>query len=441
MAKDKVLCAIDVGSAKVATLIASISEEEKINLIGVSAVTSRGVKKAQIVDIEEAVAAITESIEAAERMAGYSISSAFVTIGGPQIESTNSHAVVAVARSDGEIQENDILRVNDAARAIPLPSAKEILHVIPRTFTVDGQEGIKDPIGMTGVRLETDTHIITGAVTSMKNLVKCMTHVGVNVEELVFSGVASSHAVLTETEKELGVILVDIGSETTDVVIYVDGAIAYSTVIPIGARHITSDLAVGLRVSLESAEMIKVYLGKVSKTPVLPEVIEKDDSGKASSGSHSFAAGKINKEEILDVRSLGVNEDIQKISKKAVVDTIIRPRVREIFELIGKEIKKSGFGAQTPSGLVICGGGSLTVGLLEQAKYVLGYPARLSKVEGLVGLTDEIDSPSFAAAAGLIMYAAKESGGSQFALPVLAKGLPIKEVFQRGIDLVKSLLP
>lgn len=429
MAKDKVLCAIDVGSAKVSTLIASISEEEKINLIGVSAVTSRGIKKAQIVDIEEAVASITESIEAAERMAGYSISSAFVTIGGPQIESTNSHAVVAVARSDGEIQENDILRVNDGARAVPMPSAKEILHVIPRTFTVDGQEGIRDPIGMTGVRLETDTHIITGAVTSMKNLVKCMGNVGVNVEELVFSGVASSYAVLTETEKELGVILVDIGAETTDVVVYADGAIAYSTVIPIGARHITSDLAVGLRVSLESAEKIKVYLGKAGKTPVLPDIADKDEKGK------------VGKEEVLDVRSLGIGEDIQKISKKAVVDTIIRPRVREIFELIGKEIKKSGFGSQTPSGLVICGGGALTVGLLEQAKYVLGYPARLGRVEGLVGLTDEIDSPSFAAGAGLIMYAAKEAGGSQFALPVLAKGLPIKEVFQRGIDLVKSFLP
>ncbi len=219
----------------------------------------------------------------------------------------------------------------------------------------------------------------------------------------------------------------DIGAETTDVVIYADGAIAYSTVIPIGARHITSDLAVGLRVSLESAEKIKVYLGKASKAPVLPEATDKSD--------------KTGKEETLDVRSLGINEDIQKISKKAVVDTIIRPRVREIFELIGKEIKKSGFGSQTPSGLVICGGGSLTVGLLEQAKYVLGYPARLGKADGLVGLTDEIDSPSFAAAAGLLIYAAKESGGSQFALPVLAKGLPIKEVFQRGIDLVKSLLP
>lgn len=433
MAKDKVICAIDVGSSKIATLIASMGEDEKINLIGVSAVNSRGVKKGQIVDIEEAVSAITESIEASERMGGYSVSSVFVSIGGPHIESINSHAVVAVAKPEGEIEENDILRVNDAARAVPLPTSKEILHVIPRTFTVDGQEGIRDPIGMTGVRLETDTHIITGATTAMKNLVKCMELVGVNVEELVFTGIASSYAVLTDTEKELGVILVDIGGETTDIVIYVDGAIAYSSVIPVGARHITSDLAVGLRVSLESAEKIKLYLGKISKQPTLPESTEKDDERRSISKA---------KEEPLDVRALGISEDIQKISKKAVVDSIIRPRVREIFELVGKEIKKSGFGAQTPSGLVVCGGGSLTVGLLDQAKYVLGYPARLGKVEGLSGMVDEIDSPSFATASGLVLYGAKsDMGSSQFSLPVLAKGLPIKDVVQRGINLVKSFLP
>lgn len=439
MAKDKVLCAVDVGSSKIATLIASVGEDDRINLIGVSAVDSRGVKKAQIVDIEEAVTAITESIEAAERMAGYSISSVFVSVGGPQIESTNSHAVVAVAKPDGEIGENDVLRVNDAARAIPLPSSKEILHVIPRTFTVDGQEGIRDPIGMTGVRLETDTHIITAASTAMKNIVKCMGLVGVNVEELVFSGAAASHAVLTETEKELGVILVDIGGETTDVVVYVDGAIAYSSVIPVGARHITSDLAVGLRVSLESAEKIKVYLGKTIKSPVLPDVYEREERKFAVNKQE--VSSKNNKEEILDVKSLGIAEDIQKISKKAVADSIIRPRVREIFELVGKEIKKSGFGSQTPSGLVICGGGAATVGLLEQAKYVLGYPARIGKNEGLAGLTDEIDSPSFATAAGLILYGANAGGEGQFALPVLAKGLPFKDVIQRGVSLVKSFLP
>jgi len=432
MAKDKVICAVDVGSSKIATLIASLGEDEKTSLIGVSAVNSRGIKKGQIVDIEEAVSAITESIEASERMAGYSISSVYVSIGGPQIESINSHAVVAVAKPEGEITENDVLRVNDAARAIPLPSSKEILHVIPRAFTVDGQEGIKDPIGMTGVRLETDTHIITGATTALKNLIKCMGLVGVNVEELVFTGVASSASILTDTEKELGVVLVDIGGETTDVVVFVDGAIAYSAVIPVGARHITSDLAVGLRISLESAEKVKLYLGKTTKTPVMPE---------ASSEEDRKASLKNSKEELLDARSVGISEEIQKISKKAVSDSIIRPRVREILELVGKELKKSGFATQIPSGLVICGGGSLTVGVLEQARFVLGFPARIGKIEGLSGLVDEIDSPVFATAAGLVLYGVHNSNGTQFSLPVLAKGLPIKDVIQRGIGLIKSFLP
>lgn len=439
MAKDKVVCAVDIGSAKITTLIATLGDGEKVNLIGVSSVASKGVRKAQIVDIEDVVGAITESLEAAERMAGYSISSVFASIGGPQIESTNSHAVVAIAKPNGEIEENDVLRVNDGARAINLPTSKEILHVIPRSFAVDGQEGIKDPIGMTGIRLETDTHIITASITSMKNLIKCMGLVGVNVEELVFSGIASAAAVLTDTEKELGVIVVDIGGETTDVVIYADGAIAYSVVIPIGAKHITADLAVGLRVSLESAEKIKIYLGKTPRQPVLPDILDKEEIkfGK----NNDRRSQLLNKEELLDVKNMGLTEDIRKISKKAVVDSIIRPRVREILELIGKEIKKSGFGSQTPSGLVICGGGATTVGLLEQAKYVLGYPARIGKIEGLVGLTDEIDSPSFTAAAGLILYGIKTDTSSQFSLPVLNKGLLFKNVIQKGIDLVKSFLP
>lgn len=426
MAKDKIVCGIDVGSSKVATLIASIGEEGKINLIGVSATPSKGVRKNQVVDIEEAVNAITESVEAAERMAGYSISNAFVSVGGPQIESTNSHAVVAVAQPEGEIREGDILRVNDAAKAVALPSSREILHVIPRTFTVDGQEGIKDPIGMTGVRLETETHIITGSSTSMRNLVKCVLEVGIDVTELVFSGIASSLSVLTDTEKELGVVLVDIGGETTDVVIFVDGSVAYSSVVPIGARHITSDMAVGLRISLESAEKIKLSLGKQIKTPVL---------------SDDKVEQKKKEEEFLDVKSLGIEEDVQKISRKAVVDGIIRPRLQEIFKYVGKEIKKSGFGAQTPSGLVICGGGALTVGVLDQAKYILGFPARLGKTEGLSGLIDEIDSPSFAAAAGLILYGSGQSQQGEMRLPVLSGNLPIKGMVQKGIELIKSFLP
>ncbi|OGE26168.1 cell division protein FtsA [Candidatus Daviesbacteria bacterium RIFCSPHIGHO2_02_FULL_39_12] len=431
MAKDKIICGIDVGSSKIATLISSVDENGKINLIGVSSTVSKGVRKNQVVDIDETVNAITESVEAAERMAGYSISSAYVSVGGPQIESVNQHAVVAVSEPEGEIKTSDIQRVNEAARAIPLSSSREILHVIPRTFTVDGQEGIKDPTGMTGVRLETETHIITGSTTSMRNLVRCVSEVEIDVVELVFSGIAASLAVLTDTEKELGVVLVDIGGETTDVVIFIDGSIAYSSVVPIGARHITSDMAVGLRVSLESAEKVKLSLGKIPKKPALAE--NKDETEKV--------AGKKKEEELLDINSLGIVEDIQKISRKAVVDGIIRPRLQEIFKYVGKEIKKSGFGTQIPSGLVICGGGAQTVGALDQAKYVLGFPARIGQIDGLAGLVEEIDSPAFASAAGLILYGATQRRRGEIRLPVLAANFPIKGMIQKGIALVKSLLP
>lgn len=430
MAKDKVICGIDVGSSKIATLISSLGEDGRVNIIGAAATPSKGVKKGQIVDIEAAVEAITDSVESAERMAGYSVSSAYVSMGGPQIESTNSHAVVAVAQPGGEIKENDILRVNDAARAIALPSSREILHVIPRTFTVDGQEGISDPIGMTGVRLETDTHIITGPTTSMRNLVKCVGMVGVDVEELVFSGIASAQAVLTDTEKELGVILVDIGGETTDIVIFVDGAIAYSAVIPLGGRHVTSDIAVGLRVSLESAEIIKQKLGEQAKKPMIQEEIENGEKIPL----------KKKEEDVLDFKAMGITDDI-KVSRKAVVDGIIRPRLQEIFKYIGKEIKKSGFGAQTPSGLVIVGGGALSVGTLEQSKFILGFPARLGKIEGFIGLIDEIDSPAYATASGLVMYGLRDAPFSEGGLPVIGKNLPFKAVTQKISDLIKSFLP
>lgn len=438
MSKDKVICGIDVGSSKIATLIASIDESptgsRKINLIGISSTPSKGVRKNQVVDIDEAVKAITESVEAAERMAGYSISQVYVSLGGPQIESVNQHAVVAVSEPEGEIKHSDIQRVNDAARAIPLPSSRETLHVIPRTFTVDGQEGIKDPIGMTGVRLETETHIITGSATSMRNLVKCVSEVGIDVTELVFSGIASSLVILTDTEKELGVVLVDIGGETTDVVIFVDGSVSYSSVVPIGARHITSDMAVGLRVSLESAEKIKISLTKLKQSAFEAKSIDEMESDKQNS------KGK-KQEGFLDIKSLDIEEDIQKISEKSLVDGIIKPRLQEIFKYVGKEIKKSGFGTQIPSGLVICGGGAQTIGLLDQAKYVLGFPARIGTIDGLSGLVEEIDSPSFAAAAGLILYGATTGGKGEMHIPVLSGNIHIKSIIQRGIALVKSLLP
>ena len=251
MSKDKVVVGIDVGSSKITTVIVTVDNTSHVNIIGVSTVPSKGLRKGQVVDIDEAVSAITQSVEAAERMAGYSVGSAFVSVDGTHIESQNSKGVVAISDPNGEISQEDVLRVIEAARAISLPSSREILHVIPRYFVVDSQSGIKDPLGMTGVRMEVETHIITGATTALRNIAKCISQVGIDVEGMVFSGLASSYSVLTDTEKELGVILVDFGGGTTDLCVFVEGAPAYCSVLPIGSRNVTNDLAIGLRISLD----------------------------------------------------------------------------------------------------------------------------------------------------------------------------------------------
>src|SRR3989344_561633 len=222
MARDKIIYAIDVGSNKVTTVVATVDLEGGTSVIGVSTVPSAGLRKGQVVDIDAAVTAISAGVDATERMAGLSIGSAFISVGGSHIQSQNSKGVVAVAEPEGEITPIDIKRVTDAARAISIPSSREIIHVLPRGFVVDGQEGIKDPVGMTGVRLEVETQIVTGATTTIRNLAKCISEIGIDIDGLVFSGLASSHAVLSETDKELGVILVDIGGGTTDIAIYVD---------------------------------------------------------------------------------------------------------------------------------------------------------------------------------------------------------------------------
>ena len=258
MAKDKYITGIDVGSDKISTIIASVSDN-KLSVIGVSgAVISKGVGKGVITDIDDAVEAISHSLERAERMAGVSVSSAFVVVNGSHIETLNSHGVVAVSHQGNEIMPEDVLRVTEAAQAVSLPSSREIIHVIPRGFVVDGQDGIKDPKGMSGIRLEVETNIVHGSSMVIRNLVRCVSQVGVNVEDLIFSGLASGEAVLTDTERELGTLLVDIGGGTTSVTAFVEGSPAYSRVFPIGGKHITNDLAIGLRARLEAAEKIKL---------------------------------------------------------------------------------------------------------------------------------------------------------------------------------------
>ncbi|HVZ58868.1 MAG TPA: cell division protein FtsA [Patescibacteria group bacterium] len=425
----RIVVGIDVGTYKIVTLIAKV--DEYVNILGVSEVKSGGIRKGQVVDIEEAVHAINSSIESAERMAGYSVSRVFASIGGNQIDSQNSRGVVAVSTPQGEISANDLSRVIDAAKAISLPSTREIIHVLPRNYIVDGQEGIKDPIGMSGVRLEVDTHIITANSIAVRNLDKAFSEVGVDVTSFVFNGYASSLSVLSDTERELGVVLVDIGAGTTDISIYTEGSVAYSAVLAIGARHITNDLAIGLRISLESAEKIKLFLSQQSQRRIL----RPDDDEKAKEPKPS---------DEIDLSSLNLPEEVRKVSYKTLVDGIIRPRMNEIFTMVGIEIKKSGYGGQTPAGLVITGGGAMTVGIKDAAKRMLAMPVRVGMPTDLKGIVDEVQNPAYASAVGLLLYGAKNDGGSSssgfgFSMPKMPGGS--NKFIKKLIDFISSFIP
>lgn len=436
MARKRIIAGIDIGTSKTATVITAIDEENALSIIGVAKAESSGIRKGQIVDIESATNAVVSSLEAAERMAGYQVNSAYVSVGGTHIASQNSHGVVAVADPNSEISDNDVSRVIDAAKAVSLGSARKIIHVLPRYYAVDSQDGIKDPIGMSGVRLEVDTHLVTGGLTSLKNVEKCLANVGIDTEGFVFNGLASAGSVLTETEKELGVVLLDIGAGTTDIAIYVEGAPAYSSVLPIGARNVTNDIAIGLRISLESAEKLKLFLGNEPVKIVRPDSEKNDDDHKRS---HR------NKIDEIDISDLALPEGLKKVSKKTLVDGIIKPRINELLGLVSSEIQKSGFVGVVPSGIVITGGGALTVGLQEAARRSVAMPFRIGAPYDIKGVTDEVSSPSYATAIGLAKYGArmepKKASGSMFKMPGVAKGANVKDSANKVVDLVKSFLP
>jgi len=435
MPKPQIIAGVDIGSSKIVTIIASSisdSEEERVRVIGVASTPSKGIRKGQIVNIEETTTSLLECVEAAERMAGYNINRALVAISGPHIASSNSRGVVAVAEPEAEINKDDIKRVIEAAQALSLPASREIIHVIPRYFTVDGQEGIKDPAGMSGVRLEVETHIVTGSSTAIKNLTRSISEIGVDAQSLVVSGLAAAESVLTETEKELGVVLVDIGGGVTDMVIYVEGSPFYTSVLPIGAKNVTNDLAIGLRLSLESAEKIKIALSTKKEK-------ETEDEDQDEGEEKAKNADEI------DLTDLGIIEETKTISRKTLVEGIIKPRLNEIFTMVGLEIKKSGATGLTPSGVVLCGGGAQTVGIVDSAKRVLAMPVRVGQPNSLTGLVDDIQTPEYAVATGLVLYKAKEvSETSLFPLGRLGKSLqkiPGKGVAGKFIDLIKSFLP
>lgn len=431
MSKGKTFGAIDVGSSKISTLIGQLNDgSDKINVVGASSVPSLGIRKGQIVNIEEAADAIIKSVESAERMAGFSLQKTLVSVGGAHISSQNSHGVVAVARPEEEISSEDVRRVIEAARAVSIPSSREIVHVIPRTYTVDSQEGVADPAGMSGIRLEVETHIITGSSTAIKNLIKCVSEVGADIESTVFAGISSAEAVLTDTDKELGVVLVDIGGGTTSIVIFIEGSPSYTAVLPIGAKNVTNDLAIGLRLSLDGAEKLKIALGDNKKT------VDKPPEQEVS----------LEDKDEVDLAKLGIYEETKKVSRKTIVEGIIKPRLNEIFSMVAGEIQKSGFAGLTPSGIVLTGGGALTIGASETCRKCLALPVRVGIPDKVSGLIDDITDPSFASAIGLLLYGMKTEGFSSKSVSFpsfgrLARKIPVKGVAGKIVSFFKSFLP
>ncbi len=407
MANQKVIAAIDIGTDKCATVIGVVDgSTNKPRIVGVAATPSSGVKRSQIVDLEQVIASMTRSLDAAERMAGLEIKTAFLSTSGSHIKSQNSKGVVAVASPNQEIAADDVNRVIEAARAVSLPSDREIIHAIPKSFKIDSQEGIKDPVGMTGVRLETETHIITGLTTALKNMEKCVYDLGVEAEGFIFSGLAASEIILSETEKELGVVAVDLGAGSTSIAVWVDGALEFSTSLPIGARHITQDIALGCRLSLNQAEKLKVYLSQHQKE--IPHAL------KANPGeTKAELAKRRRKVDEINLLELNISDEREVLSKKKVVEGIIYPRLKEIMAFIGESLEKHGLFNQVPAGLVFTGGGAQTIGLTHMAKQVLGLPARIGQLKPTDGLTNDIYDPSLAVAIGLIHYGFKHGGGSE----------------------------
>jgi len=423
MSKSRLVAAIEIGSSKIATLIAQVttdptSLENSINIVGVASIPSRGVKKAQVVNIEEVVEVTIASVEAAERMAGYNLDSAFLAIGGAHVTSQNTHGVVAVSDPGGEISSDDVDRVVEAASAISLPTSRDVIHVLPREFIVDGESGVRYPVGMSGVRLEVETHLVSASGAAVKNLDKAVNEVGVRIDDMVFAGFAAAQSTLTATEKELGCVLIDIGGGTTSITAFVDGSLAYSGVIPIGARNVTNDLAIGLRVSLETSEKIKIALSDVKKT-------RKGDSADSDQ---------------LDLAALQITE-LRKVSKKTLTEGIIKPRLNEIFTMVKLELDKVNLSTRVPSGVIVTGGGAETVGVLESAKRMLSLPVRLGKPKGIGGLIDDIITPAFAAPVGLIMYGATAEPTESITSFARRIKLPTKGIAGKFISTIRDLLP
>jgi len=377
MPRENIVVGLDVGTTKVAICVGRV-DEGLINIIGFSRVPNAGVRKGIVVDVEDTISAITAALEQAERMSGVPIKSAVLGLSGAHITSTASHGVVAVSRADGEITQNDVTRVIDAARTVALPPNREIIHVVPKFYTVDNQPGIIDPIGMTGIRLEVESVVIGGSTVAIKNLTKCAHQAGLGIEELIFSPLASAKALTNKKQKELGVAVVDIGGGTTSLAIFESGDILHCAVLPIGSMHITNDIAIGLRTSLDLAEQIKIKYG-------------------------SAIPGKIRESENISLSHLDPQEN-QKVERKYVAE-IIHARLMEIFSLVKEELRKVGKDGMLPAGIIFTGGGSKLEDLVELAKTELRLPAQIGlPVFEMTGMVDKLQDEVYSTSVGLMLH-------------------------------------
>ena len=375
--QERVIVGIDVGTTKVCVLVGALDRDGKLNIVGVGTCPSQGLRRGVVVNIEETVTSIAAALDRAERLSGKRIASSYVGIAGSHIASDNSKGFVAISPNHRDITPNDISRAVEVAQAIAIPANREIIHVIPRGYVVDGQEGIKNPIGMSGFRLEVEAHIITGSVSSLHNLIKCVDKAHVDIEDIVLEPLASGLAVLEDGETDLGVALIDIGGGTTDVAVYTDGAIWHTVVLPVGGNLITSDIAIGLRLPMGVAEELKVTYGHCD-----PSAIDEDD--------------------MIDLSQF--MSDCDDLVPRKLLAEIIQARVEELFSLVHEEIRKSGYEGLLPAGVVITGGTAELPGILEVAGLILDLPVRIGSPLGLHGLADSINRPAYATSVGLLLW-------------------------------------
>lgn len=376
---DRTIVALDIGTTKICTLVAEVGPppENITRIVGVGTIPAKGIRKGVVVNVGEVTAAINESLNLAERTSGYEVASAYVGLAGAHVSSVNSRGVVAISRGERGIRPVDVERALEAARAIDIPHNREILHIIPRGFTVDGDDGVRDPIGMQAYRLEVEAHIVTGATSSIQNLVKCVQNAGIHIDAMVLEPLASGEAALTDIEREMGVVLVDIGGGTTDIAIFIEGSIWHTVVLPTGGEQITNDVAVGLRTPFTSAEALKIKYGHALPHTIMPE-------------------------ELIRIEMFG--EDGQQRVPRQFLAEIIEARVEEIFEMVLKEIKRSGYDGLLPAGVVLCGGTAELPGIRDLARDVMGLPARIGEPRNLRGLVDTLQSPAFATSVGLLEW-------------------------------------